>query len=457
MIATDMNPYITAATFAAYLRCYTKSYLSAHAEKPPDTFIAETRGRIAMAYKARANQHLRTRLTGIDIDFLRLAETTARAAATFFVDCETAFYAVDQPRTVAGGVRINRSELRHDIVPILYSAWDKTDPSDELLVCFGALAIGQATVNRIPTRGIVVYGENHRIRTVEIAKHLPQTRQIIEAIALLCHAAEPPPLVLNRHCAACDFQSRCRRIAIERDDLSLLGGMTAKERAKCEEKGISTITQLSYGYRPRRRRRLTSTALPRGLPVKHDHKLRALAIKKGRTHVVGSPSLSIEGTPVFMDVEGIPDRDFYYLIGLRYEAQGSPVEQSFWANGIDDERDIWRECVRALREINNPRIVHYGAYESRFLKQMRDRWKLPDEYAEFVDRIVAESLNLLAVMYATIYFPTYSNGLKEIARWLGFEWTWQQASGNAATVLRRCWELTSDDGLRRKLISYNAP
>ena len=63
--------------------------------------------------------------------------------------------------------------------------------------------------------------------------------------------------------------------------------------------------------------------LCRSPPVKHDHKLKALAIKKGQTHVVGSPSLSFEGTPVFMDVEGMPDRDFYYLIGLRYEMHGS--------------------------------------------------------------------------------------------------------------------------------------
>ena len=52
-------------------------------------------------------------------------------------------------------------------------------------------------------------------------------------------------------------------------------------------------------------------------------------------------------------------------------------------------------------------------------------------------------------------FPTYSNGLKEIARWLGFEWTWPQSSGTAAMLLRRCWELTYDDALRRKLITYN--
>ncbi len=86
---------------------------------------------------------------------------------------------------------------------------------------------------------------------------------------------------------------------------------------------------------------------------------------------------------------------------------------------------------------------------------MRERWKPTAEDAEFVDRIVEGSVNLLARMYGRIYFPTYSNGLKEIARWLGFQWTWLQASGTAAMLSRRCWELTYDDGLRRELIAYN--
>jgi hypothetical protein len=231
--------------------------------------------------------------------------------------------------------------------------------------------------------------------------------------------------------------------------------MTAKDRMKCEEKGITTITQLSYGYRPRRTRRIKPAALQGSQPVKHDHKLKALAIKNARIHVVGSPSLPIEGTPVFMDVEGMPDRDFYYLIGLRHETQGTHIEQSFWADAPEGEQDIWLKCLRALKQIDNPRIVHYGAYEARFLKHMRERWKPSPEDVEFVHRIVDGSVNLLSTMYGKIYFPTYSNGLKEIARWLGFEWTWAQASGGVALLLRRCWELTSDEEMRRKLITYN--
>ncbi len=389
------------------------------------------------------------------IDFLQLVSDPVCDAATLFVDCETASYAWGQSMSARIGRPAKSAAPVHNYVPIIFSAWDKTDQSDDLLVCFGALAIGQVTRTEIPAVGKVIYGEAHGSRTVRIGDRLPNTRRVVEAIISFCRSEEPPPLVLNKHCPTCDFHSRCRAIAVERDNLSLLGGMTAKERAKYEEKGISTITQLSYGYRPRRRKRVKPPLL-RGSPlIKHDHKLKALAIKKAQTHVVGSPSLCIVGTPVFMDVEGMRDRDFYYLIGLRYESEGKPVEQSYWANGPEDESDIWQQCLRLLRGIENPQIVHYGAYESRFLKRMRERWAPTAEDVAFVDRIVDSSINLLGSIYGRIYFPTFSNSLKEIGRWLGFEWAWPHASGSASILLRRCWELTFDDGLRRELIMYN--
>ena len=122
------------------------------------------------------------------------------------------------------------------------------------MVCFGALALLQETGVFADT-GTVIYGEGHYRKTVKIGDHIVRTRQTIEAVEPIRCSREPPPLVLNRHCVVCDFQPRCRGLAVERDDLSLLSAMTGKERAKCNAKGVFSITQLSYGYRPRRRKR----------------------------------------------------------------------------------------------------------------------------------------------------------------------------------------------------------
>jgi predicted RecB family nuclease len=444
----ESSAIITATVFAAYLKCPTKSFLLAHGRKPLDTFFADLGENVSMAYKSDIK-------TLLSVEFSELTGRSGNGMTASFVDSDSALYIRGRSPAIECSKESKRAGPSNDYIPVLYSAWNKLERSDQLIVSFCALAIGQATGSQVPLNGKIIYGNAERIKTVRIGGLLSKTQQVIEAIAKDCDIEEPPSVVLNRHCPVCDFQSRCRGIATNQEHLSLLGAMTKKERAKCTEKGITTITQLSYGYRPRRRRRIKSTASRSNRPLKHDHKLRAVAIKKAQVHVVGSPALSIDGTPVYLDVEGAPDHNSYYLIGLRYRHQGSYVERSLWADRPEDEFSIWRECLRTLKEIDTPRLVHYGAYESRFLKLMRARWKLADEEAAFVDQIADGSTNLVSNIYGKIYFPTYSNSLKEIARWLGFEWTWPQASGAGAVLLRRYWELNPDDQLRQKLITYN--
>ena len=63
-------------------------------------------------------------------------------------------------------------------------------------------------------------------------------------------------------------------------DLRLLRGLGEKEEAKLNRKGIFNITQLSYTFRPRRRRKAKPNR-----PAKHNHALQALAIRTGTIYV----------------------------------------------------------------------------------------------------------------------------------------------------------------------------
>ena len=42
---------------------------------------------------------------------------------------------------------------------------------------------------------------------------------------------------------------------------------------------------------------------------------------------------------------------------------------------------------------------------------------------------LGEATNVLTVIYSHVYFPVYTNSLKEIAAYLGFRWTENGASG----------------------------
>jgi hypothetical protein len=256
-----------------------------------------------------------------------------------------------------------------------------------------------------------------------------------------------PPLALNKHCAECEFQSRCREIALAKDDLSLLTTLSAKERKKQNDKGIFTVLQLSYTFRSPRR---SAHSLPRHHPA-----LKALAIRKNHVHIFGTPAFSLPQTPVYIDVEGDPDRDFYYLIGLRIASESQPLRYSYWADTENDEGENWANCLRTIGELDNPRLIHYGAYETQFLKRMRTRYPEAGSVSQ-IDELISSAQNLVSVIYPHIYFPTYTNGLKEVATYLGYRWSSGLPSGLTALGWRLQWEASREAGLRNALIVYNA-
>ncbi len=159
---------------------------------------------------------------------------------------------------------------------------------------------------------------------------------------------------------------------------------------------------------------------------------------------------------MYLDVEGVPDRDFYYLIGLRIQEGNSYLQHSFWADDASEEKEIWASFLTALAQIENPQLVHYGSYETTFLKQMKQRYGNGVEGAIVLDQLIKEAVNVLSPIYAQIYFPTYSNSLKDIAPYLGFRWSESDASGLNSLSWRAEWELTEDARLKQKLVTYNA-
>jgi predicted RecB family nuclease len=93
------------------------------------------------------------------------------------------------------------------------------------------------------------------------------------------------------------------------------------------------------------------------------------------------------------------------------------IQRSFWADHPNDERVMWEDCLASLETINNPHLVHYGSYEVTFLRKMKRRYATSEQKAA-LDALITSAVNLLAIMYARVYFPTYSNGLKDIAGYL---------------------------------------
>lgn len=334
-------------------------------------------------------------------------------------------------------------------IPIRFTFFNKLTRDDKLLLTFDALVLSEI-LGREVSLGRLIHGNNYSTMKVKTSALTREVRKLIGKLDAMLSGHSPPDLVLKRHCGECEFQAQCRQVAIEKDDLSLLAGMTEEERKKFNSKGIFTVTQLSYTFRPRRR--------PRRLAAKREkyhHSLKALSIRDKKIYIVGRPELKIEGTPVYMDVEGLPDRDSYYLIGVRITTVEGIVQHSLWADGADSEKKIWRDFLRILSRIENPVLIHYGSYETTFIKRMCDRYGGSTEEPA-VAKAIKSTVNVLSVVYSQIYFPAFSNGLKEIAGHLGFIWSDPAASGLQTIAWRHEWEATKSPELKALVLTYNA-
>src|SRR6266581_3864303 len=366
---------ITPDLFESFLKCPTKCWLRAAAEPTSGNAYAEWVQTQNESFRATATERLLLEIPKDESVLWPPAENLKaakwRLAANVVVQVQMNSCVLESKIHALERVPSEGRGRPAQLIPVQFMFTNKLGKDEKLLLAFDAFVLSEM-LGREVGLGKIIHGDDHATQKVKTSALASEVRKRFEKVAALLSSPSPPDLVLNRHCVECEFQTRCRRIALEKDDLSLLAGMSAKERQKLRSKGIFTVTQLSYTFRPRRRpKRL------RNKREKYHHSLKALAIREKKIHIVGSPELKVEGTPVYLDVEGLPDRDFYYLIGVRIGNGESAVQHSLWADTVADEGKIWREFLGILESVEKPVMIHYGSYETNFLKQMKERHAEP--------------------------------------------------------------------------------
>jgi predicted RecB family nuclease len=315
----------------------------------------------------------------------------------------------------------------------------------QLELSFAGYVLG-CLQSTLPVAGKII-GMDGTSHTVKLDHHAKNLQRLLEPLHewIMADSPTPPPLVLNKHCPLCPFQRSCLAQAEQEDNLSLLDGITARVMWQYEKKGIFTVKQLSYLFKPRKRKK-GSRKLP---PVTHKVELQALAIREKKIYLQELPTLSRQPVELFMDMEGVPDRGRYYLIGLLV-CQGDTTEHhAFWADTDQDERHIWQQFVDKVQQYPDAPIYHYGSYEPRAIATLAKRYETDAE------SVTKRLVNVNKHIYGKVYFPVCSNRLKDIGQYIGAQWTSPQASGLQSLVWRHHWKHTQDATYREMLVTYN--
>src|ERR1035437_9089495 len=176
---------------------------------------------------------------------------------------------------------------------------------------------------------------------------------------------------------------------------------TDRRRGRYHSKGIFTVKQLSFLFKPRRRRRRAAAR-----PPHFELEIQALAIRTGKIYIQTVPEIPRSDTEIFLDIEGVPDQQFSYLIGLLIRDHQAITHHVFCADTTAEEEAIWRMFVEKTNEYPGAPIYHYGNYEVRAIESLAKRFG-PD-----VTCIGKRLVNLNSQVYGKVYFPVRSNSLK---------------------------------------------
>jgi predicted RecB family nuclease len=440
-----MTTKITRDVLEGYLNCKTKGHLKLSGEHGTRSDYEAMLVAVRDEVRWKAIEKVVARHSEDEVvRNILLTGTALKAGAHFVLD---AVLEDDFVRLQIDGLkRMDGPSKLGDFhyIPVLFHEGEQVRKEQRLLLEVLGLLLSRIQ-GRMPGQGVVWHGRECRAAKVRLGTDPRRAEQVLWDLQQLPDGG-PPRLLLNDHCPQCEFRARCQQQAVREDSLSLLRGVGEKEVRALARKGILTLTQLAHTFRPRRKGKRTVQKTQHRY-----HALQALAVRDKRIYVFGTPELPDSPVWIYLDLEGKPDEGLVYLLGMLI-VKGDSVERlSFWADDAGQEKDIFERFLAEVGRYADFRVYCYGGYERAFLKRMRKAAKRKRE----VDRVLDRLVNVLSVVYAHVYFPTYSNGLKDVAGCLGCSWTEPDASGVQSIVWRTRWEQTRGEEWKAKLEAYN--
>ena len=441
-----MATRITTDVLDSYVLCRYKGYLKLMGQQGTTSDYETLLTAIRSEVKRIASDKMRAQSQGDQVTSSIALTTSALERGPLFVldatiDDDLISLPVNGLKKVPGASKLGPFHY----IPMLFHDGTRVRKEQKLLLEIHALLLSRYQ-GIVPNRGIIWHGRDCKATTVHLTPDLRTAKHILTDLKKMGDADAPPKLMLNDHCHICEFRQRCHAQAVQEDNLSLLRGLSEKEIKGYSRKGILTVTQLAHTFRPRRKGKRTG----QGPPHRY-HALQALAVRDKHIYVLGMPHLPHSPVRIYVDVESDPDAGFVYLIGLSVVESGVETTYSFWADTKDQESTIFEQFVAEVTRHESFLVFCYGDYERAFIRRMRK----VAESQDLVDRILNALVNILSLIYAHIYFPTYSNGLKDIGKGIGCSWTEPDASGIQSIVWRAQWEASHGKEWKQKLQTYN--
>ena len=263
------------------------------------------------------------------------------------------------------------------------------------------------------------------------ADYKEEIEGVISSVADI-KGGEMPPVAYGR--GVFPWSNYCDRMAVQRDDLSLITGMDGDQRSKLDLYGIRTVAALLEANVPG----LTEAGI--GQEAARTYVARAAALKTGEAVRLG-PHIPIPDTPttIFLRVEESMNGEAY-MMGALVRTGDAEEYAPFVSAGPKAEGSMLREFLEFLGRWRDYMIYYWGSGGETPLSRLVRKYHTEEERA--APEIPMTDLQRLATSVAA--FPTYRAKLKLVAEWMGFRWTDEEADWGKGVLMYRMYAKNPD-------------
>lgn len=275
----------------------------------------------------------------------------------------------------------------------------------------------------------------------------------LQEVRRLVEGEETSEPVLGSQCQLCQWHARCEAwVAQHWDPTGLF--FVGKQKFHLKRLGLKTIQDIANMevkdyLKP-----------PKKIPGMAERSLSRMK-ERARVRLAGTPvirsgySLPERQREIYFDIEDDPTRGLTYLFGLLiYEQDKAPHFQYFVARQPEQEEETVRKFWDFLAKTDNAVYYVYSHKERTTLRQLAERYDLPEEPLETYVANEYDLYQKLVVDYSD--WPTHSYGIKQIAKLIGFTWRDSDPSGaNSIAWYNDYLADPSNESSLQRILVYN--
>ncbi|MDJ0555809.1 MAG: TM0106 family RecB-like putative nuclease [Microcoleaceae cyanobacterium MO_207.B10] len=297
---------------------------------------------------------------------------------------------------------------------------------------------------------------------VNLLQRIQQMQETVsELIEVLQKRQEPEVFIARQKCSLCTWYNSCHTVAQTQKHLSLLPGVTPSRYQVLKQLQLTNL-ELLANANPDDLENYDEFADAVSIQVVQQAQatLKNKAILKTKRFSLESNSkfrlTKLVNSPVelYFDIEAQPEISLDYLHGVLVVDKRQKTEK-FYINLAEnplDEELIWYQFLDLVWKYPIAPIYHFCEYEIQTVKRLAKLYQTPAyQWKPLLKRFI----DIHQVVTQTITLPVESYALKNIARWLGFEWRNPEANGAQSVCWYEEWLKSGDRSLLDAIVIYN--